>query len=139
MCHKTLVNRWCAHAQICPRIIMCSASHALIVSVELATKILRELERELACMSCEAPRFLALDRVFDNSSLLVRFRCLRVRSNLPLYVRSTCLCSRSQSPQRWPRIAVKGISLNNFRPERFYRTPHMRINAVSRVPAVEPR
>ena len=108
------------HVQICPCIIMCSATHALIASVELATKILCEL----ACMSREAPRFLALDRnSFDNSSLLVRFRCLRVRSNLPLYLRSTCLCS--PSPQRRPRIAVKGISRNNFRPVRFYQTPHI--------------
>ena len=28
-----------------------------------------------------------------NSSLLVRFRCLGVQSNLPLYVRSICSCS----------------------------------------------
>ena len=103
------------HAQICPRNIMCGASYTLIASVEL---------RELACTSRVAPRFLASDRkFFDDSSLLVRFRCLRVRSNLPLCLRSTCLCS--PSPQRRPRIAVKGISRNNFRRVRFYRTPHI--------------
>ena len=62
-------------------------------------------------------------KFFDNSSLLVCFRCLGVRSNLPLYVRSICLCF--PSPQRVPRIAVKGISRHNFRPVRFYRTPHI--------------
>ena len=44
------------HARICPRIIM-KRTYALIASVKLATKILREL----ACMSREAPRFLALE------------------------------------------------------------------------------
>ena len=45
------------HAQIRSRIIMCSTTDALIASVELATKILREL----ACTSHKAPRFLALE------------------------------------------------------------------------------
>ena len=50
---------------------MCSASHALIASVdiELATKLLREL----ACTSREAPRFLALDRVFRQQQLTSSF------------------------------------------------------------------
>ena len=51
------------------------------------------------------------------------FRCMGVRSSLPLYVRSTCLCS--PSPQRRPMIAVKGISRHNFRPVHFYQTPRI--------------
>ena len=57
------------HAQICQRIIKCSASYALIVSVELAIKILHEL----ACTSREAPRFLALDLVFRQQQLTRSF------------------------------------------------------------------
>ena len=49
---------------------------------------------------------------FDNSSLLICFRCLGARSSLPFYVKSICLCS--PTPQRQPSITVKGIS----------RTPH---------------
>ena len=97
-----------------------SIQTAVIASVELATKILREF----ACMSRGAPRALLsfkARRFFGNSSLLVRFRCLRVRLNVPLYLRSTCL--RSPPPLRRPRIAVKGVSRCNFRPVRFYRTP----------------
>ena len=75
----------------------------------------------LACMSREAPRFLALDRVFRQQQLTRSFSLPEGGSNLPLYLRSTCLCY--PSPRRWPRIAVKGISRNNFRPVRFYRTP----------------
>ena len=71
-----------------------------------------------ACISREAPRFLALaSKFFDNSSLLVRFRCLGVRSNLPLYTKTICWCPLQ--PQRWPRIAVKGIYRHNFRPVHF--------------------
>ena len=46
-----------------------SASHALIASMELATKILRKL----VCTSREAPRFLALDRVFRQQQLTRSF------------------------------------------------------------------
>ena len=109
------------HAQICPRIIMCSATYALIASAELilATKILCEL----ACISREAPRFLGLEpesfrSFFKNSCFTRSFSLPKGRSNLPLYLRSTCLCT--PSPQRLPRIAVKGISRHNFRPVHFY-------------------
>ena len=73
---------------------------------------------KVACISREAPRFLTLaSKFFDNSSLLVRFRCLGVRSNLPLYMKTICWCPLP--PQRWPRIAVKGIYRHNFRPVHF--------------------
>ena len=88
--------------------------YVLIASVELASKILREL----ACTSREAPRFLTLEPGFSATAAYSFVFADRVRSNLPLYLRSTCL--RSPPPPRRPRIAVKGISRHNFRPVRFY-------------------
>ena len=83
--------------------------------MNLATKTLHELARVH-----EAPHFLALEpeSFSTTAALLVRFRRLKVRSNSPFYLRSTCLCS--PPPQRQPRITVKGISRHNFRPMRFY-------------------
>ena len=108
------------HAQICQRIIKCSTSYALIASVELATKILCEL----VCTSRVAPRFLALDRVFRQQHLTRSFLLPGGAIKLaPLPEIYTYLCY--PSPQRWPKITLKGISRNNFRPVRFYRTPHI--------------
>ena len=106
------------HAQICPRIITYSATYVL---KNLATKTLREL----ACTPCEAPRFLALEPESFSATVSIPYSFvfaafMRVRSNLPLYLRSTCLCS--PSPQIRPRMAVKGISRHNFRP---LRTPYI--------------
>ena len=67
---------------------------------KLATKVVLH---ELTCTSREALYTLLSFRA-SNSSLLVHFRCLGVRSNLPLYVRT--ICWSSPPPQRWPRIPV---------------------------------
>ena len=114
------------HAQMRPRNIIharaqlpsYSRSHPApkALGVVASSKVLGK--SYLSCTSREAPRFLALgQQVFDNSSLLIRFRCLGVRSKLPLYTKTICWCSLP--PQRWPRIAVKGIYRHNFRPVHF--------------------
>ena len=49
---------------------------------------------------------------FDNSSLLVRFRCLGVdQLGLPIRENYLLVLSMHRHAQRWPRIAVKGILL----------------------------
>ena len=78
----------------------------------------REYEYELACMSREAPRFLASEPVsFRQQQLTRSFSLSEGAINLPLYTKTICWCS--QLPHRWPRIAVKGIYSHNFRLMRF--------------------
>ena len=102
------------HAQICPCTVYIPG---LIASMKLATKVLHKL----ACTLQEAPLFLALE---PESFRQQQLTCsISLPGGASFYVRSTCLCFPSQ--KRRPRIAMKGISCHNFRPVRFYRTPHV--------------
>ena len=76
----------------------------------------REHERyELACKSREVPRFLALEPVGFSTTAAYSFvfavwGAIRFASLYEKYL---------LVPQRWRRIAVKGIYRHNFRPVHF--------------------
>ena len=99
------------HTQMCPRI-----AHLLsIASMKLAAKILRGWARvhvtwSTTLLSFRAERFLTTAAY---SFVFIVWGCDRVC----LSMRTICWCS--PPPQRWPRIAVKGVYRHNFWPVHF--------------------
>ena len=69
----------------------------------------RGCEYELACMSREAPRFLALELNPVSFSTIAAYSFVFVVWGCD----QICLWWYSLPPQRWPRIAVKGIYRHN--------------------------
>ena len=115
------------HARICPRIIIIRIN-SLIASVELATKILCEL----ACVSREAPRFLAFNSELSELSTrgAIDSIWLCKNSKMPLFTtRSSLVLSFRLHISSWlsyPLVYIKWLQGNKPTQSRTY-TPGIRL------------